>query len=315
MKIFETDFDEVSSRGLVASAKAEGITIRRGDRIFSVQGEKAVGCLRMIGSGHARLCDCYVDGSSRGRGAGTALVLHRLNEAVRVPSVRVVDTYAFRSRLFISIGFEAVRSFSIGTTLLRWDIKSAELLVQSDGITQIGRSRMAEIYHGSMTMAEFHVDLIASDPPWRQGNLSYWSNRAGISQRWPDFVANMSRHFSANAVYLKTGLPESEQWVSSLASAGMKHVIKWETRYSGGQNAQIVASRTVNLDELPMEEESRSASTAIAKWAFRFGLRTAADPCVGEGKMLDKFRVAGLRVAGVELIRDRAQRAAVRLCV
>ena len=39
-----------------------------------------------------------------------------------------------------------------------------------------------------------------------------------------------------------------------------------------------------------------------------------SDLCVGEGKMLEKFRKKGMRVVGVELVEERARRAAGRLC-
>lgn len=182
------------------------------------------------------------------------------------------------------------------------------------GVVRLVQSATAEMHHGSMADVTFFVDMIAADPPWRQGNLTFWSNKAGVSQQWLDFVRGMSRHFVADVVYLKVGVPESAQWIESLLAAGMRRCIWWETRYAGGRNAQIVAARSMDLTELTMEEESRSATTAIAKWAYGKGVRTVADPCTGNGLMLGKFLAAGMRVTGTELVEDRALRAAKRLC-
>lgn len=112
-------FSEAQAQGLVAKAAKAGVSIRASDQIFRVCGEEAIACIRLIRPWHARLCGCFVAEACRGRGYGKMLVLHRLEIARRNFEVRMVDTYAFRSSLFLSLGFEAVRSYAIGTTLLR----------------------------------------------------------------------------------------------------------------------------------------------------------------------------------------------------
>jgi hypothetical protein len=182
-------------------------------------------------------------------------------------------------------------------------------------LSLVGKSSRASVYCGSMADAKLDAEMIACDPPWRQGNLSYWSHKAGVEQCWAEFVANLSRHFSADLVYLKIGVPESIEWISRLRSAGHKRIAWWETGYSSGRNAQIVACRSLSLQNLPMEIESRAAASAVAKWAWDCGVRSAADPCVGNGLMLAKFAKLGMHVTGVELVPSRAEKATARLCL
>lgn len=189
--------------------------------------------------------------------------------------------------------------------LLQWPDESSILL----------RGERSIVAYGSHGLASFNVDMLAVDPPWRQGNLSYWSHQAGIEQRWIDFVAGMRKHFTAPIVYLKVGLPESTEWIEALRSDGMTNILWWRTNYYAGKNAQIIAARfhLVGLDHAQAASDSPEATNRIAEWAARFGVSSVADPCVGKGVMLQKFMKAGMAVAGVELVRKRAEQAAKRL--
>jgi hypothetical protein len=181
----------------------------------------------------------------------------------------------------------------------------------------IAETVSAAVWHGDLAAFRFDVEMLASDPPWRQANLSYWSHKAGVRQRWVDFKESMTTHFKGRRiVYLKVGRPEAGEWIQVLNRCGFRDIRFWESRYYAGVNAQILAIKDPALRslELPMENESRAASTSIADWAASRGVQTVVDPCVGVGKMLRKFHLAGMRVAGVELIEARARSAAVRLC-
>jgi hypothetical protein len=313
--IERAEFSAVEAEGLVERARRAGVTIRPTDAIYRVSGVAALACVRTVRPGHLRLCGCFVGEENRGQGWGRALVLRRL-VAIFHGGARMVDTYAFRPALFLSLGFEAVRDYKVGTTLLRLRLPATNasgLVLASPALRLIGASAEAAVYHGNHAGARFVAEMIACDPPWRQGNLSYWSHQAGVSQRWDEFVASMCQHFAAPLVYLKVGSPEAPQWAESLRAAGHR-VATWATRYSSGVNAQVLGCRSADPDSCRKPPESKAAATAVADWAAGLGIRTVADPCVGLGVMLDKFRRSGMRVVGVELVEARARRAAELLC-
>lgn len=186
------------------------------------------------------------------------------------------------------------------------------MISHNGGLQLVGRSERSQVYHGSMSAASFRVDMLAVDPPWRQGNLSYWSHKAGIEQRWDGFVQTLAGHFSCEAVYLKVGVPECADWVAILRSRGFR-VARWRTNYYAGENFQIVGCRAGRYSGC-RPTDSRKSTDAIAEWAAKRGISSVADPCVGVGKMLAKFMRRGMRVVGVELVESRAQQAARRLC-
>ena len=312
MLILPISYDIMEAAGHVHTAKKAGVTIRPRDTIFAVQGANAFACVRMIKPRWARLCGCFVGKEFRGHGLGTALIAHRLEFIHNNTAAEIVDTFAFRKPLFLSLGFKEIKGFKIGTTQLRLTIDRGRDMLCKPGIKTrtLLKTERASVYHGDMSDCTFNVDMIASDPPWRQGNLSYWSHQAGIKQQWL-FMHAMSRHFiNPIVVYLKVGVPEASQWIDLLKQAGLNHIATWQTTYFGGVNAQIVAARKAWTVGLPRETESKQATTSIAAWAKMIGIETVADPCVGKGVMLAKFLKAGMHVIGVELIESRAATAA-----
>lgn len=188
------------------------------------------------------------------------------------------------------------------------------MIAISEGVVEVAKSATAQVYNGSFYGCQFDVDMIAVDPPWRQGNLSYWSRRAGTEQKWETFQQRLSETFSAKLVYLKTGVKESSEWIQLLQQAGKRRIVYWETVYYAGKNCQIVASNEIDLSGIAMDDDSKKSTTLLAAWAYRQGMRTAADPCLGKGVMLQKFQKAGMRVVGTELGLGRAELAAKRLC-
>lgn len=122
--IVRATFEMVDAAGIVESARKDRVTIKPSDVIFVADGVRAVACVRMIGHGRnrgrlARLCGCWVAKEYRGRGIGRDLVAARLRFIREDTAAAAVDTYAFSSRLFLSLGFEKRTSYKIGTTLLR----------------------------------------------------------------------------------------------------------------------------------------------------------------------------------------------------
>jgi predicted GNAT family acetyltransferase len=110
---------------LIAAAKRDGVTIRESDTIFAARedcGIVAIGCVRFVGKRRARLCGAWTVPKMRGNGYGRALVEHRLQFVDNIPShqysIRVIDTFAFNTKLYTALGFESLRSFKIGTTHL-----------------------------------------------------------------------------------------------------------------------------------------------------------------------------------------------------
>lgn len=179
----------------------------------------------------------------------------------------------------------------------------------------IGRNGCAEVYHGSFYGFHPEVDMIAVDPPWRQGNLSYWSHRAGVEQRWDTFVREMGHMLArVSHAYMKVGATEMREWISVLESLGFEHIDFWMTTYYAGENAQIIASRERFRAAPRKPEKSVDATFAAVDWARAAGVSATCDPCVGLGKMAKKFLDAGMYVVGVELCEDRAKKALARLC-
>lgn len=119
VKILQVPFDMLEKAGYVAEAKRAGVTIRATDRIFAVEGAAAFACIRKIRPRWMRLCGCYVRKDFRKLGYGKALVLHRIDYIQKYTAATVIDTYAFRKKLFLSLGFQEVAGYKIGTTLLR----------------------------------------------------------------------------------------------------------------------------------------------------------------------------------------------------
>jgi hypothetical protein len=237
-----------------------------------------------------------------------------------------IDTYAFNQRLFKELGFEERAGYKIGTTLFRKQIARGQKITSPEAqasliitppiaATKMGHSLMSEVWVGSFDGVVLGSQMLAVDPPWRQGNLSYWSNKAGIAQNWDSFVNSMLAvvvNSGFRLVYIKCGVPDAVDWQKGLRSIGLQTVC-WETTYYAGRNAQVLASAAMPIEDCPQLPESKEATTAIAKWASLQQIDSAADVCVGLGKMLKKFQAVGMRVVGVELNPDRAKVAAKRL--
>lgn len=326
LKIITIPFDIAEASGIVAAAKKDRVTIKDGDTIFAVQGIRAVACVRFIRRKLARLCGCWVAKEHRGQGVGTALVKHRIDYIQNHTGALAIDTYAFNNRLFIDLGFEERAGFKIGTTLFRKQIARGQTITSPDkqcsllikppvAATKLGESLLSEVWVGSFYGVQLAAQMLAVDPPWRQGNLSYWSHKVGTEQVWDTFVNQMQAmviNSGFRLVYIKCGVPDAHDWRNALESIGMK-VVCWETTYYAGKNAQVLASNSLPIETCPQLPESKEATTAIAKWAALQQIETAADVCVGLGKMLKKFQAVGMRVVGIELNPDRAAVAAKRL--
>ena len=328
LKIMQIPFDIAEASGIVAAAKKDRVTIKDGDTIFAVQGIKAVACVRFIRRKLARLCGCWVAKEHRGQGVGTALVKFRIEHIENHTAALAIDTFAFNKRLFRDLGFEERAGYKIGTTLFRKQIPRGQKITSPEEKASLiltppltaklfGKSLMSEVWVGSFYGVHLGTEMLAVDPPWRQGNLSYWSHKAGTEQVWDTFVNQMQAvviNSGFRLVYIKCGVPDAQDWINAFESIGLK-TVSWETTYYAGKNAQVLASASMPIENCPQLPESKEATTAIAKWAALQQIDTAADVCVGLGKMLKKFQAVGMRVVGIELNADRAAVAAKRLGV
>lgn len=106
-------------RPLVAEAAGDRVCIKPTDTVFVIDGVRAVACVRIIRRNLSRLCGCWVANEFRRTGIGSELVRARIAYIESHTGARAIDTYAFRRRLFLRLGFEERKSFKIGTTLLR----------------------------------------------------------------------------------------------------------------------------------------------------------------------------------------------------
>lgn len=105
--------------GLVDAARKDRVTIKPGDMTFVINGVRAVGCIRLIRKRLARVCGCWVAPECRGHGIGLKLVVARIAFIENHMSAKAIDTFAFRKRLFLRLGFEERQGYKIGTTALR----------------------------------------------------------------------------------------------------------------------------------------------------------------------------------------------------
>jgi hypothetical protein len=138
---------------------------------------------------------------------------------------------------------------------------------------------------------------------------------AGVVQEWGSFVKSMASLIDQSGfelIYIKCGLPELPEWESILRG---KRIVSWVTKYSGGVNAQLLASDSIDVARCNQDDQSLVATSDVASFAFTNGIRSVVDVCVGKGKMLKKFQSIGVQVAGIELCESRAMEAAYRLGV
>lgn len=130
MHVTEVSFGAV--RSLARAARREGVTLRDLPPLESVASSDpevtwfaAFDERRVVACGYvrrlplrARLGGCFVLPEFRGRGLGEELVRVRFD--VARGAADVVDVFAFRSRLFLKLGFAPRRTFKLGTTHLEW---------------------------------------------------------------------------------------------------------------------------------------------------------------------------------------------------
>lgn len=106
-------------RPLVSHAKRDRVTIKSTDLTFAIDGVRAVGCVRFIRNRLARMCGCWIAPEFRGKGFGRQFVISRIAFIEHHTSAKAIDTFAFNSSLYLSLGFELRANFKIGTSLLR----------------------------------------------------------------------------------------------------------------------------------------------------------------------------------------------------
>lgn len=157
--------------------------------------------------------------------------------------------------------------------------------------------------------------MLAVDPPWRQPHLTRFSKMAGVVQEWDSFVMSMKQLIDQSnfaLIYIKCGVKELPEWESVVKG---RRSVSWITDYSGGVNAQLLASDAIDVFECYKDGQSLVATSTIARFAKQNGIDSVVDVCVGKGKMLRKFQREDMRVAGIELCESRAHEAAKRLGV
>lgn len=131
VKIVQVHFDIAVAAGLVAMAKKDKVSIRQRDIVFVAEGIPAIGCLRKLNSITVRLCGCWVHPDHRGKGIGKTLVEYRFIYGTQNTSAKKLDTFAFRSRLFESLGFKPFKKFKMGTTHLVYSIPTEVIAERS----------------------------------------------------------------------------------------------------------------------------------------------------------------------------------------
>lgn len=118
-RLVNIPFEIAEASGLVEAARKGRVTVKPTDRIFVVEGVRAIGCIRVIRRRLARMCGCWVDPAVRKQGIGEMLVRHRIAYIEHHMSATGIDCYAFRKALYLRLGFEEKAGYKIGTTMLR----------------------------------------------------------------------------------------------------------------------------------------------------------------------------------------------------
>lgn len=164
------------------------------------------------------------------------------------------------------------------------------------------------------------ADVVYTDPPWGQANLSYWLNKAGVAaaeRRFDPFIeafVQAIRDAGARYVFLEMGVKWVDKALRCLGDYGYRHYETWATQYRSGSKilpttltfAYEPGEALPDFVELP---ESRMG-LPLVKWAIgcmnRGGVRIVLDPCSGVGPFTGlACHAHGLIFRGVEINRDR----------
>jgi hypothetical protein len=105
---------------------------------------------------------------------------------------------------------------------------------------------------------------------------------AGIVQEWSSFVQSMKSLIDESRfelIYIKCGVKELPEWESVVK--GMRSV-SWVTDYSGGVNAQLLASDSIDVSKCNQDTHSLVATSTVARFARLHGIESVVDVCVGK---------------------------------
>jgi len=168
-------------------------------------------------------------------------------------------------------------------------------------------SDIAKADVGNLLQGE-SVDVVYSDPPWGQGNLTYWGTHAKLEQSksWGGFMEAfcgiVTKAAPAGVIFVEMGM----RWVDELAETmrrfGRAEACRWTVYYGKPlrPNALWYSGHTLPEGFDPTRYNAKALPEYCVKAVARPG-GLVLDPCCGKGYTARAAVASGMRFRGIEL--------------
>lgn len=115
----EVAYAEIAHLAGRAAKERVSIADTKGTTWFGAFDSELVGCAAILVAGQkARLKACWIAPAYRGRGVGRALLAIRIAHAENNPAINRIEVYSVKPRIFLELGFKALRPLRAGVTVL-----------------------------------------------------------------------------------------------------------------------------------------------------------------------------------------------------
>lgn len=172
------------------------------------------------------------------------------------------------------------------------------------------RVQVGDIQNGSpidLLMRGEKADIVYSDPPWGQGNLTYWRTHNGERERvsWVDFIGTFCAAVVAHAkpgahVFVEMG----ERWVDEMAAIfealGLPESQRWRCFYSNPKLPNVLWYSGPGTTANPSGMSGVAMTAHVLRSVATVGA-LVLDPCCGKGMTGRTAMRLGMRFAGNEL--------------
>lgn len=177
-------------------------------------------------------------------------------------------------------------------------------------VTALWRTMVGDIMQGDPVgelLAGEKADIVYSDPPWGQGNVTYWRTQNGERQTtdWAPFLkrfcALASAHLKPDGhLFVEMGLRWVDDLAATMALLGRAERARWRCVYGSPKlpNALWYSGPGEPVDVSGM---GGFAMTKKALAAVAFPNALVLDPCCGKGMTARAALRLGMRFYGNEL--------------